>query len=84
MDNIQKEIDKIIENFDLLMYYDKEKLDNEIVYNNGLEHGKKEGIASEKRKIAKNMLEDFDVSYISEITGLTLEEMKSLKENKEL
>ncbi len=81
MDNIQKEIDKIIENFDLLMYYDKEKLDNEIVYNNGLEHGKKEGI----REIAKNMLlKNFDVSYISEITGLTLEEINSLKENKEL
>ena len=45
----------------------------------GLEEGKAEGEAKEKREIAKKMKEEgFDTKIIQKITGLTEEEIESL------
>ncbi len=46
---------------------------------NSLDTSKEEGRIEEKKEIAKNMLKkDLDVSFISEITGLTSEEISEL------
>ncbi len=66
-----------------MLYYDKKKLDQEIVYNNGKNDGIDEGIeVGEKRKsfeIAKNLInQKISVDAISKATGLTKEEIENL------
>ena len=76
MEEVRKEADRIVKDLDLLLYYDKDKMDQEYAYETGKGHGKKE----EKLEIAKKMLGKSEISYISEITGLTEEEILNLKE----
>ena len=46
----------------------------------GIEEGKEEGIKKEKITIAKNMIKkQMDINTISEITGLSLDELENLK-----
>ena len=73
----------VLENIDVLMYYDRGKLLREGVYNNGKEDGLEEGIEEgEKRKsleIAKKMITRGDnLDDIEEITGLSKEEILKL------
>ena len=84
-------------NSDNLLYYDKKELDDYIreselndSYNDGLTEGKilglSEGMSKGKREnsieIAKKMLnKDRPIEEISEITGLTKEEILKLKDN---
>lgn len=42
MREFRKEAEKLSSELDTMLYYDKKKLDQEIVYNNGKEDGKKE------------------------------------------
>ena len=45
----------------------------------GKEEGLKQGEKNEKRKIAKKLLEEgFEIKKISEITGLTIEEIERI------
>ena len=46
----------------------------------GLTEGRTEGREERNIEIAKSMLEKSDVSYISEVTGLSIEEIEKLKE----
>ena len=78
-----KEAEKLSSDLDELLYYDKKKLDQEMVYNNGKEDGLEEGIEEgEKKKsleIAKKMITRGDnLDDIEEITGLTKEEILKL------
>ena len=55
---------------------------SEIMYatDKGIEAGIETGIEQRNTEIAKNMLEkNMDVSLISELTGLTIEEIKNIK-----
>ena len=76
----------VLENIDVLMYYDRDKLLREGAYDDGLTHGKEEGIEVGERKksleIAKKMLEEkMDFKIISKVTGLPKEEIKKLAIN---
>ena len=80
-------------NSDNLLYYDKKELDEYIreselndSYNDGITKGKILGLSEGKREnsieIARKMLiKDRPIEEISEITGLTKEEILKLKDN---
>ena len=66
----------VLENIDVLMYYDCDKLLREGAYDDG----KEEGIKENKIEIAKKMLEEkMDLKIISKATGLPKEEIKTLQ-----
>ena len=76
----------VLENIDVLMYYDRDKLLREGAYDDGLTHGKEEGIeVGEKKKsleIAKNLInQKISIDVISKATGLPKEEIKKLAVN---
>lgn len=51
-------------------------------HDTGLAEGRVEGINQEKVEIAKKMLaKKIDVEYISEITGLSIDEINTLKQD---
>ena len=60
MNAFRKKVNDVLENIDVLMYYDRDKLLREGAYDDGLTHGKEEGIeVGEKKKsleIAKNLI----------------------------
>ncbi len=92
-----KKVAKFMEEYsnssDNLLYYDKKELDDYIreseieeSYNDGIAEGKILGLSEGKREnsieIAKKMLnKDRPIEEISEITGLTKEEILKLKDN---
>ncbi len=72
----------VLENIDVLMYYDRDKLLREGAYDDGLAHGKKEGIKENKIEIAKKMLSrGNDIEDIIELTDLSKDEIKKLAVN---
>ena len=75
MREFRKEAEKLSRELDTMLYYDKKKLDQEMVYNNGKEDG-----ANEKSlEIAKKMITRGDnLDDIEEITGLSKEEILKL------
>ena len=79
MSEFKKEAEKLSSELDEMFYYDKEKLDQEIAFNNGLTRGKKEGLKEGKIEIVKKMLSRGDsLDDIKEITGLSKEEIENL------
>ena len=72
MREFRKEAEKLSSELDTMLYYDKKKLDQEIVYNNGKEDGKKE--------IAKKMLDANEpIDKIMNFTKLSKNEILKLK-----
>ena len=85
MEEVRKEADRIVKDLDLLLYYDKDKMDQEYAYETGEEHGRKEGKKEGRREkeleIAKNLIkENMSTELIKKVTGLTEEEILKLKE----
>ncbi len=79
MSKFKKEAEKLSNELDEMFYYDKEKLDQEIAFNNGLTRGKKEGLKEGKIEIVKKMLSRGDsLDDIKEITGLSKEEIENI------
>ena len=76
-------------NSDNLLYYDKKELDDYIreselndSYNDGIAEGISKGKQENSIEIARKMLiKDRPIEEISEITGLTKEEILKLKDN---
>ena len=78
------------EQFQSLMTYEEDLMmcqntDKEIAFNDGLEQGleqgKQEGIDDAKKEIVRNLLaKNMELSFISEVTGLTREEIENLGE----
>ena len=60
----------------IYQYYNAEVKARAIGYGDGKEDGRRD----EKIEIAKSMLEESDVSYISKVTGLSIEEINKLQE----
>ena len=76
MNAFRKKVNDVLENIDVLMYYDRDKLLRDGAYDDG----KEEGIKENKIEIAKNMLEEkMDLKIISKLTGLPKEEIKTLQ-----
>ncbi len=68
----------VLDNLDILMYYDRDKLLREGAYDDGKEEGKKK----KSLEIAKKMLEEkMDLKIISKVTGLSKEKIKKLAVN---
>ncbi len=86
-DLMEKMIDEakiLTDNFDLLLYYDREKLKKQEEYELGEEAGKeigfKEGVSQNKKELTINMLrENASVDFISKVTGLSIEDIDELK-----
>ena len=81
------ELVKVNEDADFLNFISVEK-DNMMIENSirdegirkGLEQGLEKGTEQSKNEIAKNMLKkDLDISLISEVTGLSNEQINKLK-----
>ena len=84
MNAFRKKVNDVLDNLDVLMYYDRDKLLREGAYDDGLAHGKEEGIeVGEKKKsleIAKNLIsQKISIDVISKATGLSKEEIKTLQ-----
>ena len=61
--------------------YDRAELDKVSARNLGIEQGRIEGIKQTKIETARNMLnKNFSISDICDVTGLSKEEVESLKE----
>ncbi|MBD8922278.1 hypothetical protein EGR52_02500, partial [bacterium] len=86
-DLMEKMIDEakiLTDNFDLLLYYDREKLKKQEAYELGEEAGKEIGqeigIARRNKEVALNMLrENIDTDIISKVTGLSIKDINELK-----
>ena len=80
---MEKMIDEakiLTDNFDLLLYYDREKLKKQEAYELGEEAGKEIGIAKRNKEIAMNMLqENANIDFISKVTGLSIDDINELK-----
>ena len=74
-DLMEKMIDEakiLTDNFDLLLYYDREKLKKQEEY--------ELGVAKRNNEVALNMLrENASVDFISKVTGLSIEDINELK-----
>ena len=85
MKEVYKKLEELSEDKDLALLYDEkerkeEKRKEELEY--AKELGYTSGINKGIEKTAKNMLnKNMDISIISEITGLSKEEIQKLKEN---
>ena len=72
MREFRKEAEKLSRELDTMLYYDKKKLDQEMVYNNGKE--------DEKIEIVKNLInQKISIDVISKATGLSKEEIKNFQ-----
>ena len=86
-DLMEKMIDEakiLTDNFDLLLYYDREKLKKQEEYELGEKAGKeigfKDGIICKEKELTLNMLrENANVDFISKVTGLSIEDINELK-----
>ena len=82
-DEIMEELEKIrkevLENFDVLLYYDKEKLEREIAKDEGIDIGRTEGISIGKRDTANNLIkEGIDLITIAKATNININELKQM------
>ena len=76
MNEFRKKVNDVLENIDVLMYYDRDKLLREGAYDDG----KEEGIKENKIEIAKNLInQKISIDVISKATGLPKEEIKTLQ-----
>ena len=82
-DLMEKMIDEakiLTDNFDLLLYYDREKLKKQEAYELGEKAGQEIGITRRNKEVALNMLrENASVDFISKVTGLSIEDINELK-----
>ena len=72
MNEFRKKVNDVLENIDVLMYYDRDKLLREGAYDDG---------ANKKSlEIAKNLIKQkINIDIISKATGLPKEEIKTLQ-----
>ncbi len=78
-----KKVEELTQDEDFLMYYDleeKHKHEKQSSYELGVERGMEQGSKQEKIEIARKMInKNKEISEIIEFTGLSKEEIESLK-----
>ena len=80
MEKIVDVAHSITDDFDKRFYYDEEEV-KRLEFEAGVKQGIEQGIEQEKLEIVKNMLKmNYDVSEISNITNLSIEDIQKLKE----
>ena len=76
MKQVYEDAKKLTSNFDEILFYNKEELYNQVSF----EKGEEKGRSDEKKSIVINMLKKgLDISLISEITGFSIEEIKTIQ-----
>ena len=83
MGSIRKEANQLVNDLDLMLYYNKEDLQRQIEeerFEDDKQEGEQAGKLQKQKEVAKKMLEKSDISYIAEVTGLTIEEIEALKD----
>ena len=79
MGSIRKEANQLVNDLDLMLYYDKEDLQRQIGEER-FEDGEQAGKLQNQKEVAKKMLKKrYDISDISEMTELSIEEIEALK-----
>ena len=93
MSEVYKKLDDLSKDKYYALLYDEEEkkaYENKCIledaiedsYSSGYDSGKSDGISNEKINIAKNMLKkNMSIEDISDVTGLTIEEINNLREN---
>ena len=76
MEKVGESMKELSEEFDKRLFYDHEEFKKMIAYNEGEMNGKNE----RNKEIAKSMLKKYSIDEIISITGLSKEEIESLKE----
>ena len=78
--DVKKEAERILENFDALLYYDPYELGMKDGRSEGIDIGRDEGRSEGILSVAKKMLsKNKPAEEISEYTGLSLHEIEALK-----
>lgn len=78
MEQVKKDVDEFMSRLDQFVYEKRKEIDEQSYFNAGIEQGSKE----KALEIAKNMLlKNLDNTIISEVTGLSLDEISKLKES---
>ena len=78
MEQVKKDVDEFMSGLDQFVYENRKEIDEQSYFNAGIEQGSKE----KALEIAKNMLlKKLDNVIISEVTGLSLDEISKLKES---
>ena len=78
--DVKKEAERILENFDALLYYDPYELGMKDGRSEGIDIGRDEGRSEGILSVAKKMLKkNKPAEEISEYTGLSLREIEALK-----
>ena len=88
MEKVGESMKELSEEFDKRLFYNHEEFKNMIAYDegemNGIEIGRNKGKDERNKEIAQAMLKEtpqLNIETISKITGLSKEEIESLKEN---
>lgn len=86
MEKMIDEAKTLTDNFDSLLYYDREKLKKqeafELGQEEGIEIGFKNGILQNKKEIAINMLKNnYNTAEVIKLTGLSIDNINELKKN---
>ena len=83
MEEAHKRYNNFIRSRLMMSEYEKKELyqyDKQITLKEERQEGRKEGIKDEKYSIAKTLKQmNMDINLISEITGLTIDEIRKLK-----
>ncbi len=73
---VDESLKRFTKEYDKILFYNKEEFQKRAAY----EEGKNDGYVSGKKEIAKTMLKKYSIEEIIAITGLSKEEIESLKE----
>lgn len=83
MKDVKDAADDYMNSIDFKLHYDKEELQKRVYKEIYTKEGIEIGESNKQLEIAKNMLsKNYAISSIVDITGLTLDEVEKLKENK--
>ena len=83
MGKIWKQADDVLKDIDLMLYYDGEEYNRQVeeeLREKARQEGLQQGMLDNQKEVAKKMLEKSDISYIAEVTGLTIEDIEALKD----
>ena len=81
MMDVKKEAERIMENFDALLYYDPYELGKEVGMDKGIDIGRDKG----KTETAYNLMEvGVDLGIISKATNISVQDLQEMRRKKDL
>ena len=81
MTDVKKEAEKIMENFDALLYYDPYELGKEVGIDKGIDIGRDEA----KMETAHNLIKaGIDLGIISKATNISIQDLQKMQMKKDI